>query len=36
MCYVYIHDIEIARDAESGLEVYVELLRHLDSDGFLV
>ena len=30
ICYVHIHDIEI------GLEMYVELLRHLDSDGFLV
>ena len=36
ICYVHIHDIEIARDAKSGLEVYVELLRHSDNDGFLV
>ena len=26
ICYVHIHDIKIARDAESGLEMYVELL----------
>ena len=36
VCYVHIHNIKIARDAESGLEMYVELLRHLDSDAFLV
>ena len=35
ICYVHIHDMEIARDANSGLEMYVELLRHLDSDGLL-
>ena len=34
-CYVQIHYIKIARDAKSGLAMYVELLRHLDSDGFL-
>ena len=34
ICYVYIHDIEIARDTESGLEMYVELLKHIDSDSF--
>ena len=34
--YVHIDDIEIARDAESEIEMYVELLRYLDSDGFLV
>ena len=27
ICYVHIHDIEIARDTESGLEMYVELLK---------
>ena len=36
ICYAHIHDIKIARDAEIRLEMYVELLRHLDSDGFLV
>ena len=36
ICYIHIHDIKIARDAESGLEMHVELLRHLDSDSFLV
>ena len=35
-CQVHIHDIKIARDAESGLEIYVELLRDLDNDGCLV
>ena len=34
ICYIHIHDIEIARDAESRLEMYVELLRNSNSDGF--
>ena len=36
ICYVHIHDTEIARVAESGLEMYIELMRHLDRNGFLV
>ena len=36
ICYVHIHDIKTPRDAESRLEMYIALLRHLDSDGFLV
>ena len=36
LCYVHIHDKKIARDTKSGLKMYVELLKHLDSDGFLV
>lgn len=36
ICDVHIQGKEIARDAESGLEMYVELLRHLDNDHFLV
>ena len=34
ICYVHIHDIEIARDTERGLKMYVELLRHINSDSF--
>ena len=36
ICYVHIHNIETARDVEIRIEMYVELLRYLDSDGFLV
>ena len=34
ICYIHIHDIEIARDAESRLEMYIKLLRNSNSDGF--
>ena len=32
ICYIHIHDIEIARDAESRLEMYIKLLRNSNSD----
>ena len=34
ICYIHIHDIEIARDAESRHEMYIKLLRNSNSDGF--
>ena len=32
ICYIHIHDIEIARDAESRIEMYIKLLRNSNSD----
>ena len=36
ICYINIHNLEIPKDAESGLDMYVTLLRLLSNDGFLV
>ena len=36
ICYVHIHNLKPARDAESGINMYVKLLRHLELDNFLV
>ena len=36
MCYVHIHSIKMARDAEDGLNMYIKLLNLLSNDGFFV
>ena len=36
ICYVHIHKVKLARDAEAGIDMYVKLIRYLELDNFLV
>ena len=36
LCYLKIHGVIPANDADTGLEMYVKLLRILESDNFII